>query len=141
MNQPSGTEPVNATFAGDSYDTPSSATSTLTVTEPTTLTVNATSGSYNSPTTISGVLTDSNTGLPVAAAGRLHGGSSRRRAPGMTDDTSTASCKHHAVGVARRRLHAVTGNFTGDADANPCPLIRSSTNTGTLTVTPAPTPP
>ena len=37
----------------------------MTVTEPTTLTVNPTSGSYYSPTTISGVLTDANTGLPV----------------------------------------------------------------------------
>ena len=44
VNQPSGTEPITPTFTGDSYDTPSSATGTMTVTEPTTLTVNSTTG-------------------------------------------------------------------------------------------------
>ena len=60
VDQPSGTEPINASFTGDSYDTPATATGSLSVTEPTTLTVNPTTVTYGGSTTVSGTLTDSN---------------------------------------------------------------------------------
>ncbi len=132
VNQPSGTEPIGAAFTGDVYDTPSTATSTMTVTEPSTLTVNSTSGSYNSPTTISGVLTDSNTGLPVPGEPVVFTVATQT-CTGQTDDTGTASCS--ITPSEASGSYTVTGNFTGDA-SQPVPLT-GSTNTGTLTVTPA----
>ena len=66
VDQPAGTETVTTSFAGDTYDTAASATSSLSVTEPTTLTVNAGSGSFNGSTTVSGTLTDANTGAPIS---------------------------------------------------------------------------
>ena len=130
VNQPSGSEPINATFAGDSYDTQSNATSTMTVTEPTTLTVNSTSGAYNSPTTISGVLTDANTGLPVSGEPVVFTVGTQT-CTGQTDATGTASCSitpSEASGA-----YPISGSFTGDS-SQPVPLTES-TNSGTLTVT------
>ena len=66
VDQPSGTEPINASFTGDSYDTPAPATSSLSVTEPTELTVNPDTVTYGGSTTVSGTLTDSNLNQPVA---------------------------------------------------------------------------
>jgi hypothetical protein len=132
VNQPSGTEPINATFTGDSYDTPSSATSTMTITEPTTLTVNSTTGAYNSPTPVSGVLTDANTGLPVSGEPVVFTVGTQT-CTATTDGTGTASCTITPTEASGN--YPVSGSFTGDA-TQPVPLT-GSTNTGTFTVTPA----
>ncbi len=134
VNQPNGTEPINSTFTGDAYDTPSSATGTLSVTEPTTLTVNSTSGSYNSPTSVSGVLTDANTGLPVPSEPVV-----------FTVGTQTCTATTDSTGIATCSItpneptgnYTVGGSFTGDS-SQPVPLT-GSTNTATFSVTPATT--
>ena len=93
VDQPSGSEPISATFAGDVYDTSANASGTLSVTEPTTLTVNAATGDYSDATSVSGVLTDANTelrrfrGQPVTLT--LNGDET---CTGTTDFTGTASC-------------------------------------------------
>jgi hypothetical protein len=134
VNQPSGSEPINATFGGDNYDTSSTANSTLSVTEPTTLTVNPSSGTYNSPTTVSGVLTDANTGLPVSnepvvfTVGTL-------TCTATTDSTGTASCP--ITPSEPTGTYTVTGTFSGDT-TTPVPLTGYA-NTATFTVAPATT--
>ena len=132
VNQPSGTEPISATFSGDSYDTPSGATGTMTVTEPTTLTVNSTSGAYNSPIPVSGVLTDANTGLTVSGEPVV-----------FTVGTQTCTGTTNSAGIATCNItpseptggYTVSGSFSGDS-GQPVPLTGSA-NSGTFTVTPA----
>ena len=70
VNQTVGSVPVTATFAGDTFYLASTATSSVAVSPPppvpTTLTVNPATGDYNVATTVSGVLTNSNTSAPIA---------------------------------------------------------------------------
>ena len=66
VDQPVSSTPVTATFAGDVYDTSATTTSTVTVTEPTTLMVNSATGDFADATSVSGVLTDSVTNAPIA---------------------------------------------------------------------------
>jgi hypothetical protein len=132
VNQPSGSEPINATFTGDSYDTPSSATGTMTITEPTTLTVNSTTGAYDAPTPISGVLTDANTGLPVSGEPVVFTVGTQT-CTGTTDATGTASCS--VTPTEPSGSYPVSGTFSGDT-SQPVPLT-GSTNSATFTVTPA----
>ena len=66
MNQPSGTEPINATFTGDSYDTPVERHRHHDGHRTHDAHRQLDHGYYNSPTPVSGVLTDANTGLTVS---------------------------------------------------------------------------
>ena len=65
VNQPISDPAVTASFTGDVYDTRRSTTSPMTVTEPTTLTVNSATGDYADATTVSGTLTDTVTNVPI----------------------------------------------------------------------------
>ena len=70
VNQTLGSTPVTATFAGDNYYLASSTSSSVLVSPPppipTTLTVSAATGDYNVATTVTGVLTNSDTTAPIA---------------------------------------------------------------------------
>ncbi len=66
VNQTTSPVPVTANFAGDAWFVPASATGSVTISTPTTLSVTATSGTYGQPTTISGTLTNSVTGAPIS---------------------------------------------------------------------------
>jgi hypothetical protein len=134
VDQPSGSEPIIASFAGDVYDTSANASGTLSVTEPTTLTVNAATGSYGSPTTLSGVLTDANTGLPVSGE-TVTFTTGTQSCTGTTDATGTASCS--ITPTEAEGSYTVSGSFTGDS-SQPVPLT-GSTNSAAFTVTPATT--
>ena len=134
VDQPSGSEPISSSFAGDVYDTTASATGTLSVTEPTTLTVNATSASFGGTTTLSGTLTDANTGLTVSNEPVVFTVGTQT-CTGTTGSTGIASCT--VPTTQAEGSYTVSGSFTGDA-GQPVPLT-GSTNTATLTVTPATT--
>ncbi len=90
VDQPSGSEPISSSFAGDVYDTTASATGTLSVTEPTTLTVNATSGDYSDATIVSGVLNDANTNAPISGQPVTFTLNGDETCSGTTDGTGTA---------------------------------------------------
>ena len=62
VDQPTSAVTITTTFGGGPYDTTSSTTTNVTVTEPTTLTVEPGSSDYSDQTMVTGELTDSNTG-------------------------------------------------------------------------------
>jgi Bacterial Ig-like domain (group 3) len=137
VDQPSGTETVTTSFAGDSYDTSASTTSSLSVTEPTTLTVNAGSGSFNGSTTVSGTLNDSNTGLPIAGepVTFVLNNSSTETCTGTTNAQGVASCS--ITPEEGQGTYTLTGSFRGDT-TQPVPLT-SSTSAASFVETPATT--
>ncbi len=137
VDQPSGTETVTTSFAGDSYDTSASTTSSLSVTEPTTLTVNAGGGSFNGPTTVSGTLNDSNTGLPIAGepVTFVLNNSSTETCTGTTNAQGVASCS--ITPEEGQGTYTLTGSFSGDT-TQPVPLT-SSTSAASFVETPATT--
>jgi hypothetical protein len=133
VDQPSGTEPINATFAGDSYDTPATATSSLSVTEPTVLTVNPATVTYGGSTTVSGTLTDSNLNQPIANEPVTFTVNGTETCTGTTDSSGLASCPvspGESTGT-----YTVAGTFTGDT-TQPVPLT-TSTSSASFVVTPA----
>ena len=133
VDQPSGTEPINATFAGDSYDTPATATSSLSVTEPTVLTVNPATVTYGGSTTVSGTLTDSNLNQPIANEPVTFTVNGTETCTGTTDSSGVASCP--VTPGESTGNYTVTGTFTGDT-TQPVPLT-TSTNSAAFVVTPA----
>ena len=122
LDQPSGTEPMTAPFTGDSYDTSSSATSTMSVTEPTTLTVNSTTGDYADSTMVSGTLTDTITNAPLSGEPVVLTLDGHETCTATTDSTGTASCSVTPSEPAG--TYTLAGSFAGDANA-PLQLISS----------------
>ncbi len=104
VDQPSGTEPINASFTGDSYDTPAPATSSLSVTEPTVLTVNPVTVTYGGSTTVSGTLTDSNLNQPIANEPVTFVVNNTETCTGTTDSDGHRLLSHHARRVGRDLL-------------------------------------
>ncbi len=137
VDQPSGSEPITATFPGDTYDTAASATSSLSVTEPTTLTVNAGSGSFNGSTTVSGTLNDTNTGLPISGepVTFVLNNSGTETCTATTNAEGVASCS--ITPEEGQGTYTLTGSFTGDTN-QPVPLT-SSTSAASFVETPATT--
>ena len=135
VDQPSGTEPINASFTGDSYDTPATATSSLSVTEPTILTVNPATVTYGGSTTVSGTLTDSNLNQPVTNEPVTFTVNGTETCTGTTDSTGLASCT--ITPGESTGNYTVSGTFPGDT-TQPVPLT-TSTSSAAFVVTPAPT--
>jgi len=133
VDQPSGTEPINATFGGDSYDTTATATSSLSVTEPTVLTVNPATVTYGGSTTVSGTLTDSNLNQPVSSEPVTFTVNNTETCTGTTDSSGLASCT--ITPGESTGNYTVSGTFTGDT-AQPVPLT-TSTSSAAFVVTPA----
>jgi hypothetical protein len=118
-NQPAGTYPLTATFGGDAFYVPSSASTTFTVTkEETTLKFTASSPTVianNNPATFSATLKEDGT-TPIS--GRtvtitLGSGGGAQSCTGTTDASGTATCTI----VVNQPLgpNSVTANFAGDA--------------------------
>ena len=133
VDQPSGTEPIDASFAGDSYDTPATATSSLSVTEPTILTVNPATVTYGGSTTVSGTLTDSNLNQPIANEPVTFTVNGTETCTGTTDSTGLASCP--IASGESTGSYTVSATFPGDT-TQPVPLTTSS-NSAAFVVTPA----
>ena len=110
-------------FAGDSYDTPATTTSSLSVTEPTTLTVNPATSDYAGTTTVSGTLTDSNPNQPIAGEPVTFTLNGTETCTGTTDATGTASCA--VTPGESAATYTVTGTFAGDT-TQPVPLTTST---------------
>ena len=113
VDQPQTAETVTSSFTGDAYDTPVTATTPITVTEPTTLTVNPATSPYSDTTTVSGVLTDTNTNAPIAGEPVTFQLNGTETCTGTTDATGTASCSVTPGEPAA--TYTVTGTFTGDS--------------------------
>ena len=135
VDQPSGTEPINASFTGDSYDTPAPATSSLSVTEPTILTVNPVTVTYGGSATVSGTLTDSNLNQPIANEPVTFLVNNTETCTGVTDSDRPRLLHHHARGV-HRELHRQRNVPRRHDPARPAD---ESTSSAAFVVTPAPT--
>ncbi len=113
VDQPTSSEPIVTSFTGDAYDTPSTTTNTLSVTEPTILTVNSATSDYSDATTVSGVLTDGNTNLPIANEPVTFTLNGTETCTGTTDSTGTASCSITPGEPAA--TYTLAGSFAGDS--------------------------
>ena len=113
VDQPQTAETVTSSFAGDAYDTVATANTPITVTEPTTLTVNPATSPYSDTTTVSGVLTDTNTNAPISGEPVTFQLNGIETCTGTTDATGTASCS--ITPGEQAATYTVTGTFTGDS--------------------------
>ncbi len=123
VNQPTSSQPITAAFASDTYDTSAGATNTLSVTEPTTLTVNPATSDYSDATTVSGVLTDGVTNAPISGEPVILTLNGTETCTGTTDSTGTASCA--ITPGEKAATYTLTGSFAGDATL-PLQLIKSN---------------
>ena len=139
VNQTVGNVPVTASFAGDSFYLPASDSSTVKVAAPpaipTTLTVNPATGEYNVATSVSGVLTNSNTLTPIANEPVTFMLNGSETCTGITDSTGTASC--FVTPGEAKGPYPLTGTFAGDTTLTPSLLASNGANT--FVVTPDPT--
>ncbi len=120
VDQPQTTETVTSSFTGDAYDTMVSTTTPVTVTEPTTLTINPGSSPYSNSTTVSGVLTDTVTNAPISGEPVTFVLNGSETCTADTDATGTASCSitpgEPAVTTpgGTSTTYTLTGTFPGD---------------------------
>ena len=112
VDQPVTDTAVTTSFTGDVYDTSTSSTTSLTVTEPTTLMVNPATSDYSDATTVSGMLTDSVTNAPVSGEPVTFQLNGTETCTATTDATGTASCAITPGEPAA--TYTLTGFFGGD---------------------------
>ena len=135
MNQTTGSVPVEASFAGDSYYQPSNNSSTASVNTNTKLKVNPATGDYNVATEVSGVLTNAFTSAAVAGEPVTFTLDNNESCSAITDATGTASC--YVTPSEAQGSYALAASFAGDNGASP--ILLSSNGSNTFVVTPDPT--
>jgi hypothetical protein len=112
VDQPVSHGTVTASYSGSPYETPASTSTPVLVTEPTTLTVHAATGDYADPTTVSGVLTDTLSGQPIAGEQVSLSLNSQESCLATTDTNGTASCSITPSETAA--TYPLKGSFAGD---------------------------
>ena len=138
VNQPVGPNPVSATYAGTNNYQPTGTTSTVQVgptAVSTTLTVTSTTGTYGSPTTVTGTLVNNYTNTPVSGETvtlKLNGTQS---CTGTTNASGVATCS--ITPSEPGGSYTLSGSFGGDTKT--VPTLLPSTGSGTFVVTKAPT--
>jgi hypothetical protein len=126
VNQTVSNVTLTATYGGSDVQSSASLPTPLLVlvTEPTTLTVHAATGDYSDATTVSGTLTHTLTGAPIAGEPlTLTLNSNETCTTGLTDATGTASCSITPGEFAA--TYPLTGSFFGDNN-QPLRLMPSS---------------
>jgi hypothetical protein len=122
---------ITSSFTGDNYDTPSTVSTPAIVTEPTVLTVNAGMSDYSDATTVSGVLSDANTGALIANEPVTFTLNGAETCTGTTDASGIASCPVTPGEPAA--TYTLAASFSGDATL---PLqLTSSTGSANFVVT------
>ena len=117
VTQANGSVPVTASFAGTAYYLPSSASSTLIVGVATKLKVNAATGPYGQPTTVSALLTNANTSAAIVGEPVTLTLDGNETCTGITNSTGTASCSITPSEPAG--TYPLTGTFAGDTTRSP----------------------
>ncbi len=112
LDQPQTNDTVTTSFGGDVYDTSSTVSNPVTVTEPTTLTVNPGTSDYSDATTVSGVLNDANTNAPIPNQPVTLTLNGTETCTGTTDATGTATCT--ITPGESEGTYPLTGSFGGD---------------------------
>ena len=101
---------------------------------PTTLTVNPATGDYNVATTVSGVLTNSNTSAPISGEPVVFSLNGVETCTATTDSTGTASCS--VTPGESEGIYPLTATFAGDTTQDPALLASNGSND--FIVTPGP---
>jgi len=122
VNQTTSPAPVTAKFAGDAWYIPASATGSVTISTPTTLSVSATTGTYGQPTTISGTLTNSVTGAPISGQTVTLTLNGAETCTAVTNAMGIASCP--ITPTEASGTYTVSGTFGGGTSSTT--LIPSS---------------
>jgi hypothetical protein len=131
VDQPVSTVPVTVSFGGDVFNSPTTTTTSDLVTEPTTLTVHSSTSDFADATTVSGVLTDTNTNAPISGEPVTLTLDNNETCTVKTDATGTASCS--LTPSEPQGTYPLTGSFAGDATL---PLeLTSSNGASTFVVT------
>ncbi len=123
VDQPTSDVSITTSFSGDNYDTPTSATTSAVVSEPTSLLINAATGDYADSTLVSGVLTDSVTNAPIVGEPVTLTLNGKETCSATTDATGTASCSLTPGESAG--TYSLSGTFGGDT-SRPLELLASS---------------
>jgi hypothetical protein len=112
VNQPTSNVTITTSFAGDSYDTPVTATTAATVTEPTILTVNTGTSAYSNQTNVSATLTDAITNQPISGESVTLTLNGTETCTATTNSSGVVTCPitpGEAAGT-----YTLTGSFGGD---------------------------
>ena len=123
LDQPVTDTSITTSYGGSSYEAPTTSNTPFTVTEPTTLTVNSATGGYAMSTPVSGVLTDTISGQPIANESVTLQPRRQRVVPALTDTTGTATC--NVTPSEAEATYPLTGTFTGDT-SQPLQLMPSN---------------
>ncbi len=133
VNQSSGTVAVTDSFSSDNYYQSSTGpTTSVTVHTPTTLTVNAGTSDFADAGTVSGILTNSVTGAPIAGelvTLTLYGTQS---CTATTNASGVASCS--ITPNEKAAIYPLTGSFGGDTSVGPQLLGSTGSNSFTVTL-------
>jgi hypothetical protein len=132
VNQSSASVPVTATFSGTAYYLPSNAASTLIVGVATKLKVNAASGAYGQPATVSALLTNANTSAAIVGEPVTLTLDGNETCTGITNSTGTASCTVTPSEPAGS--YPLTGTFAGDTTRSPALFPSNGSNTFVVTL-------
>jgi hypothetical protein len=127
-----GPVPVTISFAGTTFYAPSSASATVNVGAPpptilpTTLTVNPATGTYDSPITVSGVLTTSGNSAGAAGQPVVFTFNGAQTCTGTTSATGAVSCSITPTEPAG--TYTITAAYTGVTTTNPELLASNGSN-------------
>jgi hypothetical protein len=132
VTQSNGSVPVTTSFAGTAYYLPSSASSTLIVGVATKLKVNAATGPYGQPTTVSALLTNLYTSAAIAGESVTLTLNGKETCTAITNSTGTASCTITPSEPAGS--YPLTGTFAGDTSKSPVLFASSGSNTFVVTL-------
>ena len=123
LDQPVTDTSITTTYGGSPYETPITSTTPFTVTEPTTLTVNSATGGYAMSTPVSGVLTDTISGAPIAHEPVTLQLDKNESCQAVTDTAGTATC--NVTPSEPEGTYPLTGTFAGDT-SQPLELLPSN---------------
>ena len=135
VNQTTSPVAATASFAGDAWYVRASATGSVVISTPTTLTVSATTGAYGQPTTVSGTLTNSVTGAPISGQPVTLTLNGTQTCTAVTNASGQASCSITPNEPAA--TYTVTGTYP-DA-TNTSTILLASNGANSFVVTKAPT--
>ncbi len=132
VSQSSCSVVVSATYAGNNYYQSSKASATATVQTPTTLTLSAGTATYASATTLTGTLTNSLTGVPLAGQTVTLALNGSPSCTATTNASGVASCSVTITEAAGS--YSVAGSFAGATTCGSlCVLASNGSNTFIVT--------
>ncbi len=134
-NQTASPLPVTVTYGGNTYYSGSSTSKSVTVVTPTTLVVNATTGTDGQPVTLSGTLVSSVTGHGVPGQTVTLTLNGTQSCTATTDVWGRASCTVNPDEPTG--TYSVTGTFAGNTGTSP--QLVASTGSNQVVITGAPT--